>query len=107
MAWAANIETPIDKISEEYASCPEVETDYVDPAIGRSLAEHLKTYWLVRRLYGYAPGYEANKIKETLETQKFTDRDWAAVARVCGFSKSWAGRQKQEATANKTKEDAA
>lgn len=74
----------------------EIETDYVDPILGRSLAEHLKTYWLVRSLYDYSAGYEANKVREVLEPQKFTEKDWIAIAKVCGFSRSWAIKQLEQ-----------
>ncbi|MBW4514524.1 MAG: hypothetical protein KME11_04805 [Timaviella obliquedivisa GSE-PSE-MK23-08B] len=71
----------------------DLECDYVDPALGRSLVEHLKSYWLIRQLYRYADGYEANKIKEILEPQKFTIKDWTCIAKVCGFGMSWSYRQ--------------
>ncbi|MBD3882136.1 hypothetical protein IFO70_10235 [Phormidium tenue FACHB-886] len=91
MAWVTE---PDCKISEITAKFPDgLESDYVDPILGRSLVEHLKSYWLVKQMHGYSDGYEANKVKAYLEPEKFTERDWLTIAKVCGFGKSWAFRQ--------------
>lgn len=90
MAWVTEKENTISSITAKF---PDIETDYVDPALERSLTEHLKSYWLVREVYGYSAGYEANKVREILEPEKFTEKDWKAIAKVCGFSRSWAIRQ--------------
>ena len=93
MAWSKD-GNPIASIKDKF---PEnITTDYVDPVLGRSLVEHLKTYWLIKRIYDYSGGYEANKVKELLEPEKFTMNDWAAIAQVCGFRKSWALQQMEE-----------
>lgn len=75
----------------------DLECDYVDPALKRSLIEHLKSYWLIRHLYEYAEGYEANKVKEILEPEKFTIKDWLCIGKVCGFPTSWSYHQLERA----------
>jgi hypothetical protein len=91
MAWNIELQQSVSEISAKFPD--NLECDYVDPAIGRSLVEHLKSYWLVRQLHGYADGYEANKVKTYLEPHKFTEKDWLCIAKVCNFGRSWAFRQ--------------
>lgn len=73
-----------------------IDTDYVDPALHRTLAEHLKSFWLLRQMHYYSQGYEAAKVKEYLEPEKFTEKDWLAISTVCEFKRSWAMKQLEE-----------
>jgi hypothetical protein len=94
MAWASST---VQTIGSMQARFPDgIETDYIDPVLGRSLTEHLKTYWLIREMHGYKEGYEAARVKESLDSEKFTEKDWLAIAEVCGFKRSWAYRQMEE-----------
>lgn len=93
MAWSTETSLNINQVS---ATFPEVETDYIDPVLNRSLVEHLKSFWLLREMHGYSEGYEAAKVKQYLEKEKFSEKDWMAIAKVCSFSRSWAIRQLEE-----------
>ena len=90
MAWTTDLKQSINEITESF---PGVQTEYIDPVLGRSLAEHLKSFWLLRQLHDYKPGYEAQKVCQYLEPGKFSEADWMAIAEVCGFKKSWAYKQ--------------
>jgi hypothetical protein len=95
MAWATK-ETVVG-VEQIQSRFPEgLESDYVCPVLGRSLVEHLKSHWLTRILYDYKQGYEANKVKEQLQPELFSEKDWHCIAAVCGFPKSWAYRQFEE-----------
>ena len=93
MAWLTKAEREISSITEQF---PEIETDYVDPVLYRSLAEHLKPFWLLRQMHDYSQGYEAAKVKEYLEPEKFTEKDWFAISTICDFKRSWAFKQMEE-----------
>lgn len=93
MAWSTESEVDISSVTEAF---PDIETDYIDPVLSRSLSEHLKSFWLLRKMHGYSDGYEASKVKQYLQPDKFTEKDWFAIATVCGFKKSWAFKQMGE-----------
>lgn len=94
MGWKSEEVLAIGKVEEKF---PEgLDCDYVDPLLGRSLVEHLKSYWLIRQQHGYAQYYEANKVKQYLEPEKFTTKDWLCIAKVCGAKPSWAMKQLEE-----------
>jgi hypothetical protein len=56
----------------------------------------LNSFWLLHQMHHYSQGYKATKVKEYLEPEKFTEKDWMAIATVCGFKRSWAIRQMEE-----------
>ncbi len=91
MSWVNAKEfTPVGSIQ---AWSHELDTDYVNPVTGLALATELKTLYFMQRRQDHQAGWIANKCIDLLEPEKFTLKDWSAIAQVADKPKSWVYKQ--------------
>ena len=95
MAWA-NTKDLTDIGSIPLWAHGDLETDYVNPVTGLTLAVELKVFYFMKQRNDYQPGWTANKSIELFEPAKFTVKDWSAIAQVSEKPRSWVYQRLEE-----------
>lgn len=74
----------------------DLETDYVNPVTGLTLAVELKVFYFMQQRCDYQPGWIANKSIDLFQPSQFTIKDWSAIAKVAEKPRSWVYQRLEE-----------